>query len=502
MNTLREATAHRRQLSRAAAAQAALAIHAAASPLRQHYHFMPPAGWLNDPNGCIYYNGMHHLFYQHNPYAPNWAAMHWGHAASRDMLHWEHLPPALAPSNELDNDPMGGCFSGSAVQLPNSALALIYTAVNGSNENPVTQCAAVSKDGTHFHKLMQNPIVAQLPPNVPCDLRDPKVLRHGKFWYMVLGASLGGSARQGGDGGALLYRSSDLLNWEFRGVFAQSQGRFGTMWECPDLFPLGNKWVLTFSPMLCKTAAAVYWVGEMDFEAPRFIPQADGLLDFGGEYYASQSYLAPEGRRIAMAWQNGWDWMPWWKSFGPTAQQGWCGCMTLPRELCLDAAGCLAVKPITELETLRLSPVCVAQTVFGTQEVRLPCPTPACCELELCFSLNGGAARRIMVDLRIAQGQCTRIVLDLEAEELLFDRSRADGGLCNANRRAPLHTSGGELRLRIFCDTISVELFIEESRIAMSNLIYPGESFPYISLHADQGQLQVCYTCWPLRTCT
>ncbi len=491
---------HRMQLAQADAARALLEPQAAASPLRQRYHFMPPAGWANDPNGCVYHNGRHHLFYQHNPYAPQWAAMHWGHAVSPDLLHWEHLPTALAPSSALDDHPSGGCFSGCAVPLPGHRLALVYTSVNALNPNAVTQCMAVSNDGVHFNKLEHNPIVAQLPPNVPSDVRDPKVLRHGEFWYMVLGAALGGSARQG-DGGALLYRSTNLRKWEYLGVFARSQGRFGTMWECPDLFPLGSKWVLTFSPMFCGSKTTVYWVGEMDFEAPCFIPEQDGVLDWGGEYYAAQTYAAPGGRRIAMAWQNGWDWMPWWKSFGPTAQQGWCGCMALPRELRLDRAGRLIATPAAELKALRLTPVCMERQVIGAQAVRLPCPSPDCCELELRLSLAGTTARSILLDLRIAGGRYTRILLDLNAGELLFDRTHSDGGQCNGNRSAPLKTNGNELCLRIFCDTISVELFLEKSRVAMSNLIYPAKSLPYISLCTDQGQLAVRYTCWPLQPC-
>lgn len=500
MNILLSSKLHRMRLAQADDACMAFAAHAAASPLRQNYHFMPPSGWMNDPNGCIYHNGKHHLFYQHNPYSPHWAAMHWGHAVSTDMLHWQHMPMALAPSCILDDHPQGGCFSGSAVPISENALALLYTAVNEHNVNPVTQCAAISRDGIHFEKSVQNPVIARLPPNVPRDLRDPKVLRYGKFWYMVVGAALGGSARQGGDGCAVLYRSANLLDWEYLGVFAQSRGRFGTMWECPDLFPLGNKWVLTFSPMFCGNKTAVYWIGEMDFETPRFILQSDGLLDWGGEYYAAQSYSAPKERRIAMAWQNGWDWMPGWKGFGPTAQQGWCGCMALPRELELDPAGQLTAKPIPELAALRLSPVCLQKTI-GSQAVRLPCPAPDCCELELCFFLQNTTAQRILLDLRIAEKRFTRILVDLQEEKLLFDRANADGGQCNENRSAPLKITGDELRLRIFCDTISVELFIEESRVSMSNLIYPGKTSPYISLCVEQGQLPIRYTCWPLQPC-
>ncbi|WP_418665929.1 glycoside hydrolase family 32 protein [Allofournierella sp.] len=494
-------TAHRRRLAHAHAARAKLEPLAAASPLRQRYHFMPPAGWANDPNGCVYYNGRHHLFYQHNPYAPHWGSMHWGHAVSPDLLHWQHLPLALAPSGALDDDPQGGCFSGCSVPLPGGMLGLVYTAVNAHARNPVTQCLALSRDGVHFDKPEHNPIVAGLPPNVPCDLRDPKVLRHGGFWYMVLGAALGGSARQGGDGGALLYRSADLLKWDYLGVFAQSQGRFGTMWECPDLFPLGNKWVLTFSPMFCGAKTAVYWVGEMDFETPRFTPQQDGVLDWGGEYYAAQSYGAPGGRRIAMAWQNGWDWMPGWKSFGPTAQQGWCGCMALPRQLQLDPAGRLTAAPVAELNGLRLAPVRVERRPIAADEVRLPCPSPDCCELELRLFLDGATARRILLDLRIAEGRYTRILLDLEAGELFLDRTHSDGGQCNGNRKAPLKVTGGELLLRIFCDTISVELFGERGCASMSSLIYPEKSLPYISLRTEQGQITASYTCWPLRPC-
>ena len=274
---------------------------------RQDYHFMAETGWINDPNGLIYFKGKYHFFYQYNPYSGFWDCMHWGHAVSEDMIHWEYLPLALAPSEVYDDHLKGGCFSGSAIEH-DGKLFLIYTGTcNNGNGFEQAQCIAYSEDGIHFEKYEGNPVITA-PEGVPTDLfRDPKVWKHDDIYYVVCGASKNGFAQ------ARLYKSTDMFHWEFVNVLAESRGEWGYMWECPDFYPVGDKYVLMFSPMGGKERTSVYLVGDFDYDTGKFFYTISGEIDWGFDYYAPQSFLAPDGRRILVGWANAWDWMPFWK---------------------------------------------------------------------------------------------------------------------------------------------------------------------------------------------
>lgn len=180
--------------------------------MRQRYHFMPQTGWLNDPNGLIYFRGKYHFFFQWNPYSGFWDSMHWGHAVSDDMLHWEYLPLALAPSETYDDYPKGGCFSGSAIEY-DGKLFLMYTGTANTGKGvEQTQCIAYSEDGIHFEKYAGNPVITA-PEGISVDcFRDSKVWRHEDTFYMVCGAS------RNKRGLALLYKSEDMLHWTSSGA--------------------------------------------------------------------------------------------------------------------------------------------------------------------------------------------------------------------------------------------------------------------------------------------
>lgn len=189
---------------------------------RLHYHFMAKAQWMNDPSGLVSYGGYYHVFYQHNPYAPRWGSMHWGHARTKDFLSWEHLPVALAPSEEYDLD---GCFSGSAV-VADGQMQLFYTGVREVKGKLVqVQCRALSSDGIHFRKDPLNPLISTYPPEGSQDFRDPKVWRWGEAWFMALGSG------QGGRGKVLLYIGLSFcaggVLWEWPRTAMEPRGRFG-----------------------------------------------------------------------------------------------------------------------------------------------------------------------------------------------------------------------------------------------------------------------------------
>ena len=209
---------------------------------RPAFHLSPRVGWMNDPNGFSYYNGEYHLFYQYYPYKPVWGLMHWGHAVSKDLLHWEYLPAAIAPDTMQDKD---GCFSGSAAALPDGRQLLMYTGVakemqpDGNIKEVQTQCLAVG-DGKDYEKYKKNPVLTH--KDLPEDgdkynFRDPKLWQEedGSYRCVV------GNCTVDGDGRILLFQSKDGFSWEFCLVIAENKGRFGQMWECPDFFSLDKK---------------------------------------------------------------------------------------------------------------------------------------------------------------------------------------------------------------------------------------------------------------------
>lgn len=318
--------------------------------MRQEYHFMPQAGWMNDPNGLIFFRGKYHFFYQYNPYGAFWDCMYWGHAVSEDLLHWEYLPPALAPSEFYDDYPKGGCFSGSAI-VCDDKLFLMYTGTaNNGNGVEQTQCIAYSEDGVYFEKYEGNPVL-RAPEGIKADcFRDPKVWKHEDTYYMVCGAS------REDRGLALLYKSEDMLHWSFFNVLAESRGEWGFMWECPDFFQIGDQYVLTFSPMGSGDHTSVYLMGDFDYKTGKFDCRISKEIDWGLDYYAPQSFETPDGRRIMVAWANEWEWMPLWKDWGPSYKEGWCGFFNLPREVRIKQDGTLQFIPVKELKELRTDP--------------------------------------------------------------------------------------------------------------------------------------------------
>ena len=218
--------------------------------MRPVFHLTPRVGWMNDPNGFSYYNGAYHMFYQYYPYRPFWGPMHWGHAVSKDLLHWNYLPAALAPDEPYENG--GGCFSGSAIDLADGRQLLVYTGVlsekqpDGTMHDVQQQCVAVG-DGVNYEKCENNPVMTakQLPSDSNrFDFRDPKVWKAADGSYRCVMVNCDNK----GDGRAVLFESKDGFSWNFKSILAQNNGKFGKMWECPDLFELDGKAVLIVSP--------------------------------------------------------------------------------------------------------------------------------------------------------------------------------------------------------------------------------------------------------------
>ena len=322
---------------------------------RPGFHLTPRTGWMNDPNGFSYYKGRYHLFYQYYPYESRWGSMHWGHAVSQDLLHWESLPCALAPDEAYDRD---GCFSGSAVELPDGRQLLMYTGVlkerqgHGEYREVQTQCLAAG-DGLDYEKYEQNPVLddTDIPEGSSrFDFRDPRIWRHTDGTYRCVV----GSRPADGSGQILLYASGDGFHWKFKSVLVSNHDRFGKMWECPDFFELDGKWVLLVSPQDMLPEGFEYHngngtlclIGDYDEETGTFAETHDQSIDYGIDFYAAQTVLAPDGRRIMIGWMQNWD-----ACSMRSPEDPWMGQMSLPRELSVRD-GRLYQKPIRELNAM------------------------------------------------------------------------------------------------------------------------------------------------------
>lgn len=293
------------------------------------YHFEPEKGWINDPNGLCRYKGRYHAFFQYNPYSLHWDTMHWGHAVSDDLLHWEELPIALHPDMPYDDGL--GCFSGSAL-VEGDTLYLMYTSV--SKDMGQTQSLVVS-DGTHFEKYADNPVIRTNPLDpTNRDFRDPKVFRWGTEYRMVCGTGADGLAS------ILLYGSVDLIHWEYMGPIFQSRD-YGPVAECPDLYPVDGRWILMFSRMT-GFRTGQFILG--DFDGSRFTAESFQLPEKGRNFYAPQTFCdttadGGTGRRILIGW------MPHYALLPADAVRN--GAFTIPREVHVRE-GRICLEPIRE----------------------------------------------------------------------------------------------------------------------------------------------------------
>jgi beta-fructofuranosidase len=318
---------------------ASLCQKLASDPLRPQYHLLPSHNWMNDPNGPIYFRGRYHMFHQYNPRGATWGNMHWAHATSSDMLHWQNEAIAIAPTPGGADS--AGIFSGSAV-LDNGKPTVIYTAVappssaddatlrDGAHTWRETQCLAVAQDNDlRSWKKLSEPVIAAPPAGLEVTgFRDPTLWREGDNWMLILGSGVRGKG-----GMILLYTSRDLRHWTYLHPLVEGSPGQGTsvnpvdtgeMWECPDFFPLANKHVL-----LISTVGKVRWkVGT--YAHQRFTPETEGVVDWGS-YYAAKTMLDARGRRIL------WGWIPEARPDADLITAGWAGAMSLPRVLSLSS---------------------------------------------------------------------------------------------------------------------------------------------------------------------
>lgn len=463
---------------------------------RPQYHFTPEANWMNDPNGMVYYAGEYHLFYQYHPYGLQWGPMHWGHAVSKDLVHWKHLPVALHP------DENGTIFSGSAVVDWNNTtgfqtgaekpLVAVYTQ---DREGHQVQSIAYSNDkGRTWKKYPGNPVI---PNPGKKDFRDPKVFWHEetKKWVMVLAA---------GDR-ILIYTSPNLKEWVYASEFGEGQGSHGGVWECPDLFELpvdGNphqkKWVMQVSVgngAVSGGSGMQYFVGDFNGTAFKNENPSSQVLwtDYGKDFYAAVTWSdipSSDGRRLWLGWMSNWQ----YANDVPTSP--WRGAATIPKQLELKtlSEGIRVVQtPIRELHSIRgafrewnhkvISPAS-GQLLAGLSGDAY--------EINAEFQINSGMASEFGFKVRKGDDQYTKIGYHPNSAALFVDRSqsgRADfhPGFNTGKQTAPLRPVNGKVKMRIFVDRSSVEVFGNDGQQVITDIILPDKSSKGLEVYASNG---------------
>ena len=458
---------------------------------RPGFHLSPRTGWMNDPNGFSWHDGKYHMFYQYHPYDSHWGPMHWGHAVSTDLLHWEYLPAALAPDEIYDRD---GCFSGSALTLPDGRQLLMYTGVvrerqaNGGSNEVQTQCLAVG-DGVDYVKYEKNPVLdgKDIPEGGSrFDFRDPKMWREEDGTYRCII----GNRPADGSGQILLFESPDGYAWHYKKVLAANHNRFGKMWECPDFFPLDGKWVLLTSPQDMLPSGFEYHngngtlclIGAYDREAEEFTEETDQSIDYGIDFYAPQTVLTPDGRRVMIGWMQNWDTC----NHRRTHDEAWFGQMSLPRELSIKN-GRLYQTPVRELEEMRRDRVSYqGVTVSGT--VRLEGVRGRRVDMEVTVRPEEGCDLYRKFAIRLAQNDLYHTSLSFRPGESVLKVDRKFSGSRRAiihQRRSKVNHRGGELKLRIILDRFSVEAFVNDGEQVLSAVLYTDQEADGISFLAD-----------------
>lgn len=454
---------------------------------RLNYHYMAPIGWMNDPNGFSFFGNQYHLFYQSNPYDAKWDCIYWGHATTKDFIRWKDEEVALAPDQLYDAK---GCFSGTAMEVEGKHY-LIYTAVHKENNKEYQeQAMAVSDDGINYRKLDCNPVIPNdlLPSTViPNDFRDPKIwIDNGIFHCIVAAKDEKLGARM------LLFQSRDLMLWELKGDFIKPDRKHGIMWECPDYFILDGQNILLMSVIKMPKEGYRYWnkqscvylLGKLSDKRDCLQDYSFEEIDYGYDFYAPQTLLAKDGRRIMIAWMQAWE------DSIPTQElnHGWAGAMTLPRELSIKD-GRLIQTPVTEIKSYRTDEVCYQDVIIDNTTINIEKVFGSSIELDM--EVDMSEADNFTINMFETKNYRVTLAYDKNNEELIFDRSKAGHKIISTEfekpeyRVIPVKLINGRLKLRIFIDTSSLEIFVQEGITTITSRVYPVEKEYGISFAAE-----------------
>jgi fructan beta-fructosidase len=472
---------------------------------RPQYHFTPDHNWMNDPNGLVYYKGEYHIFYQYNPYGNRWGHMSWGHAVSKDLLHWEHLPVAL--EEYVKNGDSTMIFSGSAVaDLQNTSgffgkdsagLVAIYTSHIHDGNTQITQHQSIahSTDARKFTVYENNPVLDEKLK----DFRDPKV-----FWYepeqkWIMTVVIPDKFK------ARFYESKDLKGWKLLSEFGPL-GDKAKIWECPDLLqvpmlddPSKKKWVLLISnshPQGPTFVGMQYFVG--NFDGKTFTPdnpkQYPLYLDYGKDFYAAVSFNhvpKEDGRTIILGWANNW-------AYGqdiPTFP--WKSTMTLPRELYLKNTSKgerIIQRPVKEVMTLRKDSVHVSHlgSVFNENA------------FEIDGELSSPDAKKFGLKLTTGPGEETIIGYDVTTKEVYFDRTRSGKVSFHKDfpsiERVPVELKNEKLKLHVFVDHSIIEVYINDGEQVITDQIFPTGKKYEVQVFGDGGDTHASLKAWTVKS--
>ncbi|PWN07493.1 levanase [Rhodohalobacter mucosus] len=466
---------------------------------RPQYHYSPKINWMNDPNGLVYHQGTWHLYHQYNPFGTRWGYMSWNHATSTDLIHWEHRPVAIPYGQDEEE----GIFSGSAVvDHTNSSgfgdgngapIVAVYTSAYGGEEPYQAQSLAYSTDGgITFTKYEGNPVLTFEDPN----FRDPNVKWDAvnERWLMVVALPLQHKVQ--------FYASDNLIDWEYLSDFGPA-GATGGIWECPDLFPLAVdgdpdriKWVLhvDMNPgAIAGGSGSQFFVGDWDgtrFTAdPEFSEEDVIWADYGTDYYAAISWNnVPEddGRRIMIGWMNNWD----YANEIPTSP--WRSAMSLPRTVELNEKNgkvWIIQQPVAELEQLRSGTSRIGRVSLNSNIEDAEISGKS---YELLMEIDPGNSTLAGIKVRSGNGEETIIGYDSSTETVYADRSISGDVTFHESfvrtSRAPARLIDGKVRLRIFVDWSSVEIFINDGESVITKRIFPEPESTGIRFFADGGE--------------
>jgi beta-fructofuranosidase len=445
-------------LARAAAAVQAATARAQADPAHPLFHVASPAQWMNDPNGPIFYKGYYHLFYQLHPFSDRDGQKHWGHVRSHDLVKWEHLPIALAPSGDQGEEAI---WSGSCTINGLGQPMIFYTSIaqGKSAFDHAEQWAATSDDDLiHWQKSPANPVLSEAlhGGRKVYDWRDPFVFHEGKKTFLVAGGHLATK----GQAAVNIYEAQNpaLTRWTYRGVLFQVPD--APTAECPNFFKLGNHWVLFVSPY----GKVQYFIGDFNPDTCRFSPQSRGLLDYGPNFYAPNTMLLADGRRLVWGWVNGF-----------SSGRGWNGCLSLPRELSISVDGTLQQIPAPQLKKLRGKALVRHWLECDSAQKELPLPETNAFEMEA--DVNPGNAKPVEMKLQ-------RNANDPNPVRVHFDGTQ----LTVMDAKIPWRSSPSapDLKLHIFVDRSVLEVFVNNT-VSMTKTIPTFQPSGTLTVRSEAG---------------
>lgn len=433
------------------------------SPIREAYHFTPWKNWINDPNGLCWFQGYYHMFYQFNPHGQKWSHMYWGHAASRDLTHWVHLPVVLEPQEEILNHPKelaGGAFSGSAVVQKDAVLFYLTRSMGRCVDGEETvQQQWIMKSSDMLHFTEEKLLIGERPRGASFDFRDPKVIQTEGKWYMVLGSALEGKAA------ILLYESRDLEHWDYTGPLLVEEEEGIRCVECPDFIELDGKYLAIGALMhhqdsFGRYQMSRYYVG--NFEDGVFTEENRGWFDFSSNCYAMQSF-EHEGRRISIGWISDF--------YGEhlEMENGVCGSMTIPREMHIRDNR-LYLTPVKEIEELKSGilyqgqgeEICLKEINPNTYKAELEFDKDI--PFSICLSEHDGSSMLLINDengLRLKTH-------GVKSEHIAFP--------ADVDRVT---------KLEIFVDRRTTEIYVNDGEAAGTKLFYDTSDHGCFILHTD-----------------